>query len=64
MKIFGGFWYTVFCLATAMIGKAIHGSTFWAIMDFFFAPFAWLKWLLGQEVNVTIIKKAFEFFFK
>ena len=56
------FLYTLFCIATAVIGKAIHGSTFWAIVDFFFAPFAWLKWFILKQVNITIIQEAFSWF--
>lgn len=55
--------YTIVAIFTAIIGHAIHGSVFWAIVDFFFWPFAWLKWLILQEVNMTIIKDAFAFFF-
>ena len=60
----GGIGYTFFCLATAVVGMEINHNAFWAIVDFFFAPFAWLKWLIYHEVNVSIIKHAFEFFFK
>lgn len=56
--------YFIFCLCTAIIGKAIHGSIFWAIIDFFLAPLAWLKWLIFEEVTVSIITNAFNFFFK
>jgi hypothetical protein len=58
------FLWPVAALATAMIGYQIHGSVFWAIMDFLFMPFAWAKWLVLQEVNLTIIKSTFEFFLK
>lgn len=51
-------------IATAIIGHEIHGSIFWSIVDFFFMPLAWLKWLICQEVNLTIIKEAFAFFFQ
>lgn len=60
----GGVMYTIFSLATAVVGMQIHGSGFWAVIDFFFAPFAWLKWLIYKEVSISIIAKAFEFFFK
>ena len=49
-------------LATAIIGHEIHNSIFWSIIDFFFWPFAWIKWAIFHEVNVSIIKSAFEFF--
>lgn len=54
--------WLVFNLATAVIGHEIHGSIFWSITDFIFSPLAWLKWLLCQEVSITIIKHAFSFF--
>jgi hypothetical protein len=56
--------YFLFCVATAMIGYHIHSSLFWSMLDFIFAPLAWVKWFICQEVNVTIIKETFSFFFK
>jgi hypothetical protein len=47
-----------------MIGYNIHGSIGYAIVDFFFAPIVWIKWLIYHEVNLTIIKETFSFFFK
>ena len=58
-----GLW-TIFGLVTAIIGHAIHGSIFWSLMDFIFCPLAWLKWIILQQVNVTIIKGAFSWFLK
>jgi len=52
----------IISLATAIIGYEIHSSIFWSIIDFFFWPFAWIKWAIFHEVNVSIIKSAFEFF--
>ena len=46
-----------------MIGHSIHNSLFWSIMDFLFCPFAWAKWLICREVNITIIKTTFTWFF-
>lgn len=60
-KLFG-FMYFLLAVATSMIGIEIHDSVFWAIMDFIFMPFAWLKWLIFHEVNLTIIQGAFSFF--
>jgi len=62
MKQIGEVLYFIFAIATAMIGHAIHHSLFWSIVDFFFAPFAWAKWLICQEINLTIIKETFSFF--
>ena len=56
------FIYLILALATAIIGKHIHGSLFWAIVDFFFAPIAWFKWLICQEVNLTTIRESFAWF--
>ncbi len=54
--------YTIAAILSAFIGHAIHGSIFWTIVDFFFWPIAWIKWLICQEVNVSLIKGAFSFF--
>ena len=60
-----GFLYTIFALATAMIGYNInHGSLGWAIVDFFFAPISWCKWLVCHQVNVSMIKYTFDFLLK
>jgi hypothetical protein len=56
--------YTIICFATAMIGYTIHNSIFWSIMDFLFAPIAWIKWLFYHEVSLSIIKETFAFFLK
>lgn len=62
MNRIGQILYSIFCLCTAMIGYTIHGSLFWSIMDFIFTFFAWAKWLICHEVNMTIIKDTFSFF--
>ena len=55
----------VFAIITAIIGYNVnHQSLFWAIVDFFFWPLAWIKWLICAEVNLTIIKQSFSFFFQ
>ena len=49
----------------AIIGYTINqGSVFWSIIDFIFWPLAWLKWVICQEVTLTIIKHSFDWFFK
>jgi len=63
MKQINGLIYTLFSVATAMIGYTIHHSLFWSIMDFIFTPLAWIKWLIMHEVTYTIIKHTFNFFF-
>lgn len=54
----------IFALPTAIIGYNINQSGFWAFIDFIFWPLAWLKWVICQEVNLTIIKQSFEWFLK
>ena len=51
-------------IATAVIGYHIHGSVFWSICDFLFWPWAWIKWMICQQVNVSLIKESFAFFFR
>lgn len=51
-------------ILTAMVGNTIHGSVFWTVMDFLFAPLPWLKWIIFQEVNLSIIKETFSWFLK
>ncbi len=48
----GNFLYTIACICTAKVGYSIHGDVFWSIVDFFFAPFVWAKWLIYNEVNL------------
>jgi len=56
--------YTLFCVLTAMIGYNINNqSLFWAIVDFIFTPLAWIKWIICQEVTLSIIKHTFAWFF-
>lgn len=55
--------YTLFSIATAMVGYNIHGNVFYSIADFIFTPIAWIWWLIGQDVNMTVIRDTFSFFF-
>lgn len=55
--------YTIFCVLTAMIGHTIHNSIFWSIIDFFFCPIAWIKWLVCKEVTMSVIRATFTWFF-
>lgn len=65
IRIGGGVpFYSIFGVITAMIGYHIHGSIFWAIVDFLFIPIAWIKWLVCHEVSMSIIRDTFTFFLK
>lgn len=55
--------YIIFGLLTAMVGYAIHQSIGWAIVDFLFPCFAWIKWIICHEVTMTIIQNTFSWFF-
>ena len=61
MKELGTALYFLLGVATAMVGHQIHGSLFWAIVDFFFCPLAWAKWLVCHEVSLTVLRGAFGF---
>jgi len=52
----------IVAIATAIIGYEIHNSVFWSAIDFVLWPLAWIKWMICEEVNMTIIKSAFSFF--
>jgi len=56
--------YLLFAVFTAIVGKHINDSVFWAIIDFFFAPLVWVKWMLFEQVSISTISHSFDFFFK
>jgi hypothetical protein len=56
--------YVLCAFITAMVGKNMHGSSFWAVVDFFIWPLVWLKWFAYQEVNMTLIFTSFNWFFR
>ena len=58
----GSIFYFVFCIMTAMVGHTIHNSIFWAILNFFFCPFAIAKWLICKQLTLAVIKTTFSFF--
>lgn len=60
----GQLFFIAVAIFTCIIGYHIHGSVFWAIVDWIFWPFAWAKWLLCEEVSISVIKEAFAFFLK
>ena len=50
------------CICTTIIGQTIHGSFWWGIVDFFFWPLVWIKWLICKDVTLSIIKESFNWF--
>ncbi len=55
--------HLILAVLTAMVGHAIHGSLFWSIVDFLFYPIAIIKWLICQEITISVFHKAFPWFF-
>jgi hypothetical protein len=55
--------YATFAVMTSMVGHTMHGSIFFAIMDFLFTPFVWVKWIVLKQINLTIIENTFPWFF-
>jgi len=61
--------HMIWCVMSSMIGYTVNqklGSSmpwFWATLDFFFWPFAWLKWLFLKQINLSTIKETFSFLF-
>ena len=51
----------LFATATAMVGYTIHGSIFWSIVDFIFAPVAIIKWLICHELTASVLRETFGF---
>ena len=51
-------------VVTGMVGYHIHHSLFWAVMDFVVWPLALCKWLLCEQVTLSIVKETFAFFFR
>jgi hypothetical protein len=60
----GSVFYTIFCVATAMVGYTIHHNYIFSFFNFLFAPISWIFWLLGHDVNLSIIKETFSFFLR
>lgn len=59
------YWLVIIAASlTAMVGYHIHGDLFWAVIDFFFWPWALLKWLFYGEINLTVIRETFGFLLK
>ena len=65
MKTFRTLLGVAICLGSSMIGYQVNvaaGSScpfVWAAIDFFMWPLAWFKWLVCQQVNVTLVKYTF-----
>lgn len=69
MKKLSAIIYSIFCIAVAMVGYNINVAAnsnwplFWSIMDYIFTPITIAKWMICQQLNISIIKHTFAFFF-
>jgi len=69
MKILNQIANIIVATGTAILGYHINVQAescspgFWACVDFVFWPIAWIKWLILEQVNLSIIKTSFSFFF-
>lgn len=52
---------TILGILTAMVGFTIHGSIFWAVVDFFFWPVAVCYWLVTHTLTSSVLKSTFSF---
>ena len=59
-----GLLFLIFELITANVGFHKHHSIFWTIIDAILMPITWIKWILLQEVNFTMIEQSFNWFLK
>lgn len=51
-------------ILTATVGYTIHHSGFWAVVDFFFWPIAIIKWIVCQQINLSILQETFSWFLR
>jgi len=55
---------TLLGILTAMVGFTIHGSIFWACMDFIFWPVALCYWLVTHQLTASVVKITFAFLYQ
>lgn len=57
--------YFAGAVATAIIARKFNGDGwgwFFVLWDFFLWPLAWVKWLICQEVNYSILRTIFSWY--
>lgn len=55
---------TVLAVIVGMLGYRLNDdSLFWGIVDGLFYPIALIKWIICEELTLTLIKNTFPFFF-
>lgn len=55
--------YAIFCFLMSMVGYTIHGSIFWSIIDFLLTPLVLIKWIIYEEITLSVIQETFSWFF-
>jgi hypothetical protein len=69
MKAINTLIYIILSAGTSMLAYPINVKNeawfplFWSIVDFFFWPLALCKWFICGEINMSLIKETFSFFF-
>lgn len=54
----------VLATLTGMIGYNINNNSIcWGIVDGIFYPFAIIKWIVCEQLTLSLIKQTFPFFF-
>lgn len=55
--------YGLIGLFTAMVGYEIHHNLFFSFVNFIFWPISLAVWLIIHDLNISVIKHTFSFFF-
>ena len=54
----------IIALIVGMMGYTLNdNSLFWGIVDGIFYPIVLIKWIICEELTLTLIKQTFPFFF-
>jgi hypothetical protein len=56
--------YLICAVITGMVAWTITHHWVWVLLCFIFWPVAWVYWLVTHQVNLSIIKETFPWFFK
>jgi hypothetical protein len=57
--------YFAGAISSAIISRSFNGEGwgwFFILWDFFLWPLAWIKWLVCQQVNLSILKTIFSWY--
>lgn len=55
----------ILAFIVGMLGYKLNSdSVFWGVIDGIFYPIVLIKWLICEQLNITLIGNTFPFFFK